>query len=43
MVLLKTLTIYPKNDKKNSNKSVQWFFKIATLKNFLKFLRKHLC
>ena len=41
MVLLKTLLVmYAKNDKQNSNKSVQSFCKIDILKNFAKFTRK---
>ena len=32
-----------KCNKKHSNKSVQSFYKIAILKNFAKFTRKHLC
>ena len=32
-----------KCNKKRSNKSVQSFYKIAILKNFAKFTRKHLC
>ena len=44
MVLLKTfLIIYPKNNKQDSNKSMQSFYKIGILKNFAKFTRKHLC
>ena len=37
--------IYPKNviKKNHNNKSVQSFYKIAILKNFAKFTRKHLC
>ena len=43
MVLLKILLIiYPKNNKQNSNKSVQSFYKLGILKNFAKFTRKHL-
>ena len=44
MVLLKTLLIiYLKNDKQNSSKSVQSFYKIGIHKIFAKFPRKHLC
>ena len=44
MVLLKThLIIYSKNDKQNSSKSVQSFYKIGIFKIFAKFTRKHLC
>ena len=43
MVLLKThLIIYSKNDKQNSSKSVQSFYKIGILKIFAKFIRKQL-
>ena len=43
MVLLKThLIIYSKNDKQNSSKSVQSFYKIGILKSFEKFISKQL-
>ena len=40
----KPFKLFPKNViKKHSNKSVQWLYKIAILKNFAKFTSKHLC